>query len=281
MARLINKTQSGFTVVAQNITKDERLGMKERGLLVTLLSLPDDWEYSVLGLTKILPDGRDAIQASVRKLEQTGYLKRVQSKNEKGKFAGYDWEVTDTPFTEEPFTEKPLTDNPSTDNPSAEKPPQLNTNESNIDTSNTDKSNTKKSINLSAEGGAHGLSEEHNDVDRLMDREIVKKIKEQIDYDVLCQSINEEDLSIAIDAIAALYMTTKPQEFNNTSVSPELIRQRAEQIDSTHVEYVFNCFYQNRTRIQNIVSYFKTAMFNAPSTIGAYYANAVRADQAI
>ena len=63
-----NKTKGNFVMVSKEILKDNRLKLRERGLLITLLSLKDDWDFSIRGLAAILPDGRDAIDKSFKKL---------------------------------------------------------------------------------------------------------------------------------------------------------------------------------------------------------------------
>ena len=57
MAILKNKTQGNFVMISRNITKNKKLGLTEIGLLLTLLSLIDGWEFSIEGICKILPDG--------------------------------------------------------------------------------------------------------------------------------------------------------------------------------------------------------------------------------
>ncbi len=59
MAILKNKTQGNFTMVSNQIFRNRALSMKERGLLCTIISLPDNWVFSVKGLLGILPDGED------------------------------------------------------------------------------------------------------------------------------------------------------------------------------------------------------------------------------
>ena len=59
-------------MVSNGILKDKELPLKERGLLVTLLGLPDNWDFSINGLAAILPDGRDKIKTGLRKLEKMG-----------------------------------------------------------------------------------------------------------------------------------------------------------------------------------------------------------------
>lgn len=58
-----------FFVVGMDVTKDQRLNLTERGMLLTLLSLPPDWDFTVEGMTKILPDGRDRIRTAMNNLK--------------------------------------------------------------------------------------------------------------------------------------------------------------------------------------------------------------------
>ncbi len=95
-AVLINKTQ-GFTIVKNNIMRDQNLPLKDRGLLVTLLGLPDGWKMSINGLAEILPDGRAAVGKGIQMLENLGYLTRTQLREEDGKWTGSVWEVRDIP----------------------------------------------------------------------------------------------------------------------------------------------------------------------------------------
>ena len=111
-----NKTQGNFVQVYKGILKDVTLTLKERGLLVTLLSLPDEWDFSINGLSHILPDGRDSIKSGLKVLEQKGYLSRYQSRQDKGTFSDLVLEVHDRPQADNPHTEKPITDKPKTEN---------------------------------------------------------------------------------------------------------------------------------------------------------------------
>ena len=74
MAVLKNKTQGNYTLVSQNIMRDTNLSLTERGMLLTLLSLPDNWHLTLKGLSLILPDGRDKIAKTLNSLIDKGYL---------------------------------------------------------------------------------------------------------------------------------------------------------------------------------------------------------------
>ena len=274
---------------------DRRLGMKERGLFLTLLSLPDNWEFSVIGLSKILPDGKAAIQTTVQKLEKLGYLKRVQAKGEKGKFAGYDWEIIPLPEEEAPLTENrstaqkrrksPLTENRSTDNRSTENPSTENQSQLNTKELNTKKSNIYLSNNQSinhSEEPKNPAKQSKKKTDRLIDRELIKDIKEQVNCEYLREhGIAEEDINLAVSIIAELYTATEPVVINNRSYTPEVAKRRSLQIEPEHIEYVFDCLNKQSERIYNIRAYLLTSIWNAPDTYSAYYTNAVRADGAI
>lgn len=71
-----------------------------------MLSLPEDWDYSVKGLETFGPDRRDAIRAALRELEKCGYLTRNQKRGERGKFEKVDYIVVENPaFTDYGFSE--------------------------------------------------------------------------------------------------------------------------------------------------------------------------------
>ena len=150
MAVLKNKTQGNYTTVSQNVMRDRSLSLAERGMLLTLLSLPDNWHLTISGLNQILPDGKDKISKTINSLIDKGYVTRVQSRGNHGKFDSTDLEVHQVPITMinprekdekstifsdvSPCPEKPDTVNRDTDNPYAENPAQYNTNISNIQT---------------------------------------------------------------------------------------------------------------------------------------------------
>lgn len=133
----INKT-SDYTVMSNSHFKDKRMTLKAKGLLSLMLSLPDDWDYSIAGLCTLSKDGKDSIMNALAELEEFGFLTRSKVTDDKGRFAGYDYDIYENPQTEKPYAENPNTDKPNTENP-----PQLNTNTSNTKESKTNKPNTK------------------------------------------------------------------------------------------------------------------------------------------
>lgn len=137
----IEKT-ADYTVLSNFHFREKEMSFKAKGLLSFMLSLPNNWDYSVEGLESFSSDGKDSIISGLKELEKFGYLVRKQKTDEKGKFCGYDYIIYEKPLNEQPFTENPQTENPFTENPSTENPQQLNTNISNTNTLNTNILNT-------------------------------------------------------------------------------------------------------------------------------------------
>ena len=125
----VHKTKD-FTVMSNNHFRERKMTNKGKGLLSLMLSLPDDWDFSAEGLTALSADGKDSVKSALHELEKFGYLKRTQTFDDKGRFAGYDYDIFEFPL-ENPSTENPEAENPLTENPSTENPPQLNTKETN------------------------------------------------------------------------------------------------------------------------------------------------------
>ena len=123
MAVLKNRTQGSYTITSQTITRDTNLSLTERGMLLTLLSLPDNWHLTINGLKKILPDGKDRISNTLNSLIEKGYVTRVQSRGSMGKFSSTDLEVHESPVPrreKKPDSKEDIP--PCPENPDAVKP---------------------------------------------------------------------------------------------------------------------------------------------------------------
>ena len=119
-----------FTVIRNSIFKDKTLSIKAKGMACQLLSLPPTWEYSVRGLVGISNDGEASVRSALTELEEHGYLRREQNREE-GKFGKSKYVITDMLKSEKPFVENPLADNPSAENHAQYNTKELNTKESN------------------------------------------------------------------------------------------------------------------------------------------------------
>lgn len=118
-----------FTVMSKHHLRNKELSLKAKGLLTLMLSLPDEWDYSVLGLASLSKDGKDSIMSTLDELKRHGYLTMTMVRNDKGHIEGWTYDVFEQPNMENPDSEKPYAENPNTENP-----PQYNIN--NIDNIN-------------------------------------------------------------------------------------------------------------------------------------------------
>lgn len=119
---------SNFTVMSNYHFKEKKMSLKAKGLLSLMLSLPDTWDYSVSGLATLSKDGKDSVMSALGELEKFGYLTRTRLTNEKGQFAGIQYDIFEEPQPEKPIAEKPISENENSEKPISEKRAQLNTN---------------------------------------------------------------------------------------------------------------------------------------------------------
>lgn len=82
-----------FTVMANRHLRDMRLSLRARGLLSLMLSLPEDWDYSLRGLAVICAEGEGAISAALRELEVAGYVRRTRVRDEMGRVCRAQYDI--------------------------------------------------------------------------------------------------------------------------------------------------------------------------------------------
>lgn len=148
-----------FTRINNSLFKEKEMSLKAKGLLCLMLSLPDDWNFSINGLVGLSTDGKDSVMKTLSELERFGYLKRRRVTDPKGHFAGYEYDVFEqpqdnTPYSEKPCTENPNTDKPYTGKPYSENPPLLTTkyiNDENIKLSSETDDDTDGQLSLTEE----------------------------------------------------------------------------------------------------------------------------------
>jgi|GEM_PF-883523 len=147
----IEKTRD-YTVMSNYHLRDRSLSLKAKGLLSLMLSLPEDWDYTMKGLARICKDGIDSSSGGIRELEAHGYLVRARVRGANGQLGSIEYTIleqpkepaqTPAPVREKPIRENPVQANPMLDAPIQENHAQLNKEESSNYPSRTDLSNTK------------------------------------------------------------------------------------------------------------------------------------------
>jgi hypothetical protein len=107
---------------------EKKMSLKAKGLLSLMLSLPDDWNYSISGLVTLSKDGKDSVMSALGELEEFGYLTRVRLTNQKGQFSGVEYNIYEEPQRDNPNAVNPTEDIKKAEKPIAENRQQLNTN---------------------------------------------------------------------------------------------------------------------------------------------------------
>ena len=290
----------GYTVMSNHHLRNHTLSLKAKGLLSQMLSLPDDWDYTLQGLAQINKESIDAIREAVRELERAGYIKRSRERDERGCLRGTVYTIYEQPHAEptpeEPTQEKPALDNPTLekpalDNPTLEKPmldkPTLE-NPTQLNTEST-KKRKRQSKDLSItdsipfpsgfpDATAQKRTEAKESFERYRDL-----ILENIDYDVLASDphVDREQLDEIVDLLQETVCSTRSRiRVAGNDYPAEVVRSKLLKLNSEHIRFVMDCLKQNTTRIRNIRQYLLTALFNAPSTMSSYYAALVAHDMA-
>ena len=129
MAFLRKDHKKNYTCISNDVFKSD-LSLKARGMLCTMLSLPDDWEFSENGLQAILKDGQTSVRSAIKELESAGFLSRTRERDESGRMGRCVWIVCDYPRFE----------NPNLVNSNLGNEPQLSTKESSMNKPTTKES---------------------------------------------------------------------------------------------------------------------------------------------
>ena len=260
----VNKTKD-YTVMSNHHFKNKNLSLKAKGLLSLMLSLPDNWNYSIKGLATLSKDGRDSVMAAIKELVTEGYIVRRRLRNAKGQVADTEYIISETPMSDLPTQEKPTQDNPTLEKPTQENPTLSNTNQSNT--------NIIKypSINHSSNSQTENSNVE-NYVENFDD--IISEVKEQIDYIRFIQEEKSTDrLDEIVNIIAEIYISHKGRKINGCTIPYTVIESVFRKLDYDCIQYVIYCIEEQskKSRISNIKGYLITALYNAPFTISNYY----------
>ena len=278
----------GYTVMSNYHLRDKTLSLKAKGLLSQILSLPEDWDYTLSGLCHINRESKDAIRSAVNELERAGYIERHQTTDASGKFSSNEYIIHESPISLPPSLDKPLSENPTTGKPTSENPTQLNKDRVTKDQKITDASSTHSIPSLSPPpAGAVAASPPERKRTEAVTQSAVEIyreiIKENIEYDHLLHhsKIDPEELDGILELLVETVCTArKTIRVAGDDYPAELVKAKRLKLNSGHIEFVMDCMRQNTTKIRNIKKYLLAVLFNAPSTMGSYYTALVAHDMA-
>lgn len=270
----VEKTKD-FTIMSNYHLRDKNLSLKAKGLLSQMLSLPEEWDYTLAGLAHINKESKDAIRTTILELEKAGYITRHQTTTEGGRFGSNEYVIRERPLPHEPLTENPTTVDPQTAAPLTENPTQLNTNPSKTEKEKTELSSTD----------SLPISQKRNrtEVTAAEIRSYREIIAQNISYGLLCQEYphQQEQLTEILDLLTETVCTTcQTIRVAKNDFPAEIVKSRLLKLTAEHIRFVLGCLSRNTTKIRNIRQYLLTTLYNAPTTIDNYYAAMVSHDLA-
>ena len=285
----IEKTKD-YTVMANHHLRNKGLSLKAKGLLSLMLSLPEDWDYTVKGLAYICKDGIDSINGAIKELENTGYMHRQRVRNDRGQLTTTEYTIREYPqnlggdtFPAEvlPAQESPILENPTQAMPIQEEPHQLNTYLQTIDKSKKDLFITETSNPY--QSNPYGSKKTgYDEIGCETYEEVKELVYENIEYRHFKQhggiGMRERLDEIADIIIETLCSTKDTINIAGDDYPARLVKDKMLRITSSHIEYVFDCLNKNTTYVRNIKRYLLATLFNAPSTIDNYYSALVNHD---
>ena len=285
-----------YTVMSNHHLKDTNLSLKAKGLLSLMLSLPDDWNFNMRGLSSICKEGLEAIGNALKELEKAGYMVRNQLRGANGRItdteyiiyerpqepapAGPDTAGPDTPppDTTLPYPGNPDMVEPDMADPSAENPALLNTKKSNTKKTNTQRPNIHSFPPPAPSAPPAAPMAPVEGMKEIFERR--EDIKAQIEYDLIADPCNRTQLDEFVEIMLEVALSRSPtMKIGRDAEYPTaFVQQRFEQLNSEHIRKVLDGIQENTTRVWNTRAYLLAALFNAPSTTDNHYTMLVNHD---
>ena len=283
----VEKTK-GYTVMSNHHIRNHTLSLKAKGLLSQMLSLPDDWDYTLQGLAQINKESIDAIREAVRELERAGYIKRSRERDERGCLRGTVYTIYEQPHAEptpeEPTQEKPALNNPTLEKPMLDKPTLENPTQLNTESTKKRKRQSKDSSITDSIPFPYGFPEtsaQKRTETKEMFESYRELILENIEYDYLCREFStyredlDEIVELMVETVCAKRKTTR---IAGSDFPHEVVRSRFLKLDSEHIRFVMDGMQKNTTEVRNMKQYLLAVLFNAPTTISNHYTVQVNHD---
>ena len=276
MPILKKQIKSDFTTVHNAFARDPNLGIAARGLLFTMLSMSDDWNFSIKGLAKILPDGECKVATALKELEKGGYLRRTRI-YENGKVREWEYLFADEPVftsTVQISEEKQELENLELEN--------LDVGIQNVDFLNLENRHDNKISNnqISNNQSINQSIDEIDEIDMTTTtsfQDYEAEIKQNIDYDALSESYRNGDgcfsgdidkLNELVELMTECCISSEPTvRIGKQNIPREVVKSRFLKLNSEHISYVFSSLDKTTTKIKNVKAYLLTALFNSFTTL--------------
>lgn len=235
-----------YTVMSNHHLRNKNLSLKAKGLLSQMLSLPDDWDYTLKGLAAINKESVDAIRTAIWELEDAGYVVRTRVRDERGCLRGCDYYVYEYPQMlssgsgSSAESVPPMLEPLASDSAVLGNPMQLN----------KEKQNTNPILSES--------------------ESVRTKVRDNIELDLLCRNqpesapVMQEIYELVVETIQ---LRSPVLRLGNNLFPMPLVRERLLQLTSEHIRFVLDGLRNLHTDVKNLKKYLLTMLFNAPVTL--------------
>lgn len=271
-----------YTVMANHHLRNRELSLKAKGLLSLMLSLPNDWDYTLRGLAAISKDGIDSVRSAIKELEAADYVTRERLRSEGGRLSQTQYTIFEVPpnavlsatprqsKSQNPNLGKPRLEKPIQGQPTQESHIQLNTKKT-----NTQKININSSILQDDEDESSDSSDCSTEKDQrlpamtLAEREEYRElIEENIGYQALCHDYGREEAeeiaAIMTDAVCSRRASYK---INNEDIPTQVVKSRFLTLNQYHVSSVLAALRAVQTPVVNTYGYIITSLYNVKTTM--------------
>ena len=173
---------------------------------------------------------------------------------------------------EKPKQGEPILEPPHQLNINISKTNSVNTDLLNMEPSNPNQSYLAGGTSTTAEMGLEWMGCENI-------TELKELVLENLEYEFIKRTHDKERLDEIVDIIVETLCSTKPTiNISGEEYPARLVKEKLLRLDSSHIDYVFECLQKTTTYVRNIKRYLLATLFNAPSTIGNYYSALVNHD---
>lgn len=245
--------------------RNMEISLKAKGLLSVMLSLPDNWDYTIKGLSIINKEGLDSIRSTIHELELAGYVERKRTRDLRGRFHTSEYIIREKPVS--PVSGNPTLDIPTQVPPMSGNPTQISKEVRRKDQSITDLSITHSFFQAQSAEGMNG-DEERN------------RIKSQIEYDCMVQRYSKRQMDELVEIMleVALNRSQTIRIGRDQEYPREYVQERFSKINASHIERVMDGIEDNQTPVKSTKAYLLAVLFNSVSTIDHYYTIQANAD---
>ena len=271
MSKIIRakRESKSFALVDKNFINDKRLSYKAKGILVYILSKPDDWKVVIRDLINNAADGKASIYAGLKELERYGYYVKEPVRDEDGRRI-LDWTsiVYEVPVCAE-REEKEEVENQDDEKWDSNNNNIINNYENKNYISNNDLKENKVMTCLDEK---NGLNQMEN---------VMLSIKHNIDYQSL-EIRHKEDIDIInsiLNIIAdVLFSDGESVHILGEDKPRELVKRNLLKLNTADIEYVLEKYKALDVAIKKKEKYILAMLYSAPMERSAYYINLANAN---